>query len=453
MQLGAVLIVDENTELTSRLAGSLESSGWEVRVAPTGSEARALLREQNFAAMVLDVELPDTDGLVLLEQLRDEGSCPVALLLAAHLDVQTAVRAIRAGAYDVLEKPLDPAFLDERLRAGLTGRHGFALRARPNGNDAASQIFGECAAIQAVREQVRDVARFRDLSVVIIGEVGTGKQLVASAIHALSDQSEPFVAVNCAAIPEQMFESELFGSESSGGEAQLGMLETAAAGTVFLDEMEALPLLLQPQLLRLLEDRVLRRGEGERERPFRARVVSAAQRRWNAGDGAVHSDLYFRLSGFTIQVPPLRERGDDIELLANKFLTDFAARYPEASNRFAPNALEPLYAYDWPGNVRELKTVVQQAAVLTHGPLVGSDELSSILRDRRTEREFTSPPGSNSRMRAATPIPLGEPLRVLERRVIEEAWQSSGQNLSAAARKLGLPRTTLRDRLRKYGLR
>jgi len=454
MEPGAVLVVDDDVTLTRSLAHALEGFGWSVDVASDGRTALQILGERHFDALVLSLHMPETDGLSLIERVRELPSRPVALLLSGQLDVPTAVRAVRAGAYDVIEKPALPAHIDERLRAALGVMTAERAAARAIPADAASRIIGETPGMCAVREQVRNVARYRDLSVVVIGETGTEKELVAESVHALTQADAPWVTVNCAAIPEQLMEGELFGHEagafSSSGSAQTGLFELAGAGTLFFDEIGDLPPQIQPKLLRVLESRTFRRVGGWRDVPFRARVVSATSRRVNGSEGALRSDLYFRLSGFTILIPSLRDRVADIELIAGRVLEDFAEQYPGAPGRIAPRALEELQNYEWPGNVRELKVVVQQAGVLTRGPVIGVDEVCAVLRERRAENEL-SPLSSSSR--ASGTMPLSEPLRVLERRVIEEAWQTSGQNLSAAARKLGLPRTTLRDRLRKYGLR
>lgn len=447
---GAVLVVDDDTTLAQTLSRSLAGFGWHVETAHNGREALHVLAGRSFDALVLDLQMPEADGLTVIEQLRDEASRPLTILLSGHLDVPTTVRAVRLGAYDVLEKPVLPADIDGRLRSGLGQRRS----ADELGKDAASRILGESAAVRTVREQVRNVSRFHDLSVMLVGEPGTGKQLAAEAIHALSGTSDPFMTVSCGAIPEHLFETELFGSEldplEEGRGHQAGLLELAGGGTVFFDEIADIPAQLQPRLQRALETRTFRRVGGVREIEFRARVISANNPR--LAHEAVRSDLYYRLSGFTLLSPALRERLPDIDLLSLHFLDLFAEHYPGSPSSLTPRAFEALHAYEWPANVRELRAVVQRAAVLTQGPTIGFEEVSQVLRERRAENELRASPASASSLRLES-LNVNEPLRVLERRVIEDAWQTSGRNLSAAARKLGLPRTTLRDRLRKYGLR
>lgn len=448
---GAVLVVDDDVNLARSLSRSLAGFGWQVEEAHDGREALQILQQRSFDALVLDLQMPETDGLSVIEQLRDGASKPVTILLSGHLDVPTTVRAVRLGAYDVLEKPVSPQDIDERLRIGLGARRSGGEAS----TDAASRILGDSQVTRTVREQVRNIARFHDLSVMLVGEPGTGKKLAAEVVHALGGSAEPFITVNCAAIPEHLFESELFGSEAdalgNGRGQQTGLLELAGSGTVFFDEVSDIPAPLQPRLMRTLESRKFRRVGGTEDIEFKARVVSANNPRNSAND-SVDRDLFYRLSGFTILIPSLRDRVGDVDLLAQHFLEQFAAHYPGSPSSYTPRSIEALQSYEWPGNVRELRAVVQRAAVLTQGPTIGFEEVNMVIRERRAENELRASPASASAMRLDS-LNVNEPLRVLERRVIEDAWQTSNRNLSAAARKLGLPRTTLRDRLRKYGLR
>jgi two-component system response regulator HydG len=453
---GGILLVDDDLLHARALARELALSGWDVRIAGSGEEALLAARTEPSTAVVVDLHMPEMDGVSLIERLRVALSSSLFFLVSGQLDTAATVRAVRAGAEDVLEKPIDAAALDARLRAFLQLKACTPSDLPTPRGSTASLILGDAPAIRAVREQIRTVARYRDLPVLITGETGTGKELVAQAVHASSETDGPFVPVNCAAIPEHLFESELFGHDAgafTGARgARAGLFEVAAAGTLFLDEIGELPSALQPKLLRALETRTFRRVGGNRDVPFRARVVSATHRALTSVDTTFRSDLYYRLAGFTIATPALRERSSDLDGLARHFLADFGARYGVAIE-FSPRALEALHAYDWPGNVRELRAVVQQAAVLAPADRVGVAELMAALRDRQHGHQETRPvEGKRSASGTHVPIP-SEPLRALERRTIVETWESSGNNLSAAARTLGLPRTTLRDRLRKYGLR
>lgn len=486
-----VLLVDDDLLHARSLARELSTRGWAVRVAGSGEEALQAIQVEPSEAIVVDLQMPGMDGLSLIERLSARNVPSALVLVSAHLDVELAVRALRAGAQDVLEKPINAVILDQRLRACVEGRRPTPVEPTPSagsGSTLENLIKGEAPAIRAVREQVRTVSRYRDLPVLILGETGTGKELVAQAVHGSSETDGPFVPVNCAAIPEALFESELFGHEAgsfTGARgSRPGLFETAGAGTLFLDEIGELPSALQPKLLRALETRTVRRVGSSRDIPFRARVISATHRNLIGTAASLRSDLYYRLAGFTITTPPLRDRSQDIDMLARHFLGEFSQRYDVVID-FSPRAIEALHAYAWPGNVRELRAVVQQAAVLSAGGRVGVAELMAALKDRQERPSHTeladggrsvveplSASAETMHARGAgrdqssdtrqvtgelisvtrTGVKL-EPLRDMERRAIQETWESSGHNLSAAARVLGLPRTTLRDRLRRYGLR
>ena len=352
----------------------------------------------------------------------------------------------------------------------------------PKPGDPADFILGHTPSIHLVREQIRSVARFHDVSVLVLGETGTGKELVAQAIHSLTAAGDsPIVALNCAAIPAELFESELFGHEAgayTGARgARIGLLESAGDGTVFLDEIGEMPRPLQAKLLRALETRTFRRIGSNANIPFRARVVSATNRGaagWR--DASVRSDLLYRLAGFTILLPPLRERAADIEELASAFLQAFSARHGVEPKRMSQGALDGLQGHTWPGTVRELRSVVEQAAILASGGVIGAVETAAVLGGAARQRGTSlppkphvvtlSPPPPSSRAplprpsshaESSQPAPLSArptkagSLRDVERAMIQQAFSESGRNLSRAAKLLAIPRSTLRDKLRKYG--
>lgn len=454
MRSGTVLVVDDDILLASTLLRALTTFGWEVEVAHSGSAALEVMSQRAFDTLVLDLLIPDTNGFAVLERLREfpMEKRPATILLSGHLDVPSTVRAVRAGAFDVLEKPVSGALLHQRLLAALAvagRRHALT----PKEAEILSRISGESAAIHQVCDQVRNVARFPDLSVTILGEAGTGKSLVAQAIHELSETEGDFVRVDCASIPEQLFERELFGAEAnpeSNEDARPGLFSAAARGTIFLDEIGEIPSAVQSALLRALECRSYRRLGGSREIPLETRVLSATSRRPTAQDSHIDADLYFRLAGFTIVTPSLRDRKEDVPALARRCLQEFSERYPGTPKVLGERALEALLSYEWPGNLRELKSVMQQAAVLAKGPTLELDAIETVLHERVGD---SSAPSSLAQNSMIAPKQTRESLPVLQRRAIEEAWAASGHNLSAAARSLGLPRTTLRDRLKRYGLR
>lgn len=321
------------------------------------------------------------------------------------------------------------------------------IPASTKADDPFATIRGASKQIELVREQLRSVSRFADVSVLVLGDTGTGKELVARALHEATFGPEaPFVAINCAAIPEHLIESELFGHEAgayTGARgAKVGLLEAAAGGSVFLDEVGEMPAALQPKLLRVLESREFRRIGSTKTRAFEARVLSATNREPWDRDAALRSDLTYRLAGFTVRLPPLRERGDDVTLLGYHFLRAFEARHGLPSLQLEPVARELLAAHDWPGNVRELKATLEHAAILADGGVIGSRQLRSALAAHR--REAPSPP-----VAAAPTTERAHGLRAVERQLILEAMERHGGNVSRAARELGLPRSTLRSKLER----
>ncbi|MEO6602850.1 MAG: sigma 54-interacting transcriptional regulator, partial [Polyangiaceae bacterium] len=295
-------------------------------------------------------------------------------------------------------------------------------------------------------------ARYPELCLTIVGESGTGKEQVAAAIHALGNSTGRYLPVKLAAVPDHLMEVELFGSEAEvGGERRAGLFELAGAGTLFFSELGELPPHLHPKLLQAFESRTFRRVGGETDLPLQARIIAATRRR---SFNPEYSELCERLGAFTILLPALRERLSDIELIAGHVLLGTAARTGNPPRGLSEGALEVLFAHHWPGNVRELEIVLNEAATQATGALLSAEEVRASLHEHGMPSEFdlggenvsgTFPTSSSG--------PVSEPLRTLERRMITDAWKTSGRNLSAAARSLGLPRTTLRDRLKKYGLR
>ncbi len=487
-----VLIVDDDSVLARALQRVLGLQGFEVDTALDGRSALNRLASTDYDVMLLDLQMGSMDGMEVFAASRDR-SQPATIIHSAHIDVRTAVVATRAGVQDVMQKPVPEEVLTARIRelaaqrqASPASRYGEA-EVVPT-DDALERLVGESAPALELREHVRRVAQFRDVPVLVQGPTGTGKELVAQAIHALTCPNEPFVSVNCAAVPEQLFESELFGHEAgaftNARSPRVGLFEEAGRGTLFLDEIGEMPLALQAKLLRVLEIRQFRRVGGTRTRVFAARVVSATNRALTSSlGGTMRPDLFFRLAGYAIKAPTLAERGSDVPQLARHFLADFSKRHALKQLRLSERALAALSAHSWPGNVRELRAVVENASIVAHAGVIEGADIEMALQARRSTasaRESwegpaavaytgpveeaqvaptTSPPVSSSPVSVAAPLSAPNTLRRtaslpdVQRDLILRAFEDSQHNLSKAALDLGIPRSTLRARLKRYGVR
>jgi DNA-binding NtrC family response regulator len=366
-----------------------------------------------------------------------------------------------------MQKPVPEEVLATRIRELAKQRRSQGrLPQGPSGlaPEPALQLVGSSLQNAELCEQMRRVAHFRDVSVLIQGPTGTGKELVAQGIHALTCPNEPFVSINCAAVPEQLFESELFGHEAgaftSAKSARVGVLEEAGCGTLFLDEVGEMPAALQAKLLRVLEIRQFRRVGGTRTRVLGARVVSATNRPLNSSlSGSMRPDLFFRLAGYAIRTPALSERILDIPELVAHFLAKFGKKHGVQDVELSPDALSVLAGHSWPGNVRELRAVVENASIIATDGVIQQKDVEVALRARIADSQSdvvpadwreTVPARGVSRPRTtlrATSLPN------LQREVILRAFEDSQQNLSRTALDLGIPRSTLRARLKRYGAR
>jgi DNA-binding NtrC family response regulator len=460
---GEVLIVDDDSGLAHAIQRILSQRNLNVEIAPDGNAALERVDARSFDVVVLDLRMSNLDGLEVLRALRSRPNPPETILHSAYLDVPTAVEAMKFGVADVIEKPVSSKALGDRVwdlvrkRRSRQTSNSPLLRPvpAPPESDPAARLLGETEVLRELREQIRRIGQFRDVSVLIEGPTGTGKELVAEAIHAASCRDAPFVSVNCAAVPENLFESELFGHEAgaftSAKGARAGLFEEAGNGTIFLDEIGEMPANVQPKLLRVLETREFRRVGGNRSRQLAARVIGATNRPLSgAPDDPLRSDLYFRLAGYTIVSPRLCDRLDDIAILAQSFLQRFATRYELAPTKLAESAILALRRHDWPGNVRELRVIVENAAMLaTPNPIDGA-VVAHVLAVRAGESSARES-GQSGAFPVVRPGATNVSLPELEREVILGAFSKYSPNLSRTAKYLGIPRSTLRDRLRKLG--
>jgi len=442
-----VLIVDDEADSRDALAELTSRWGYDVQTASDGTEALRRAIEGHPDVILTDLVMPNMDGLWLLRALRAEiPECPV-VLLTGRGTIQTAVQAIKEGAYDFIEKPLEiprlRIVLERALEKKETMREVQLLRRRLAALAPGTDMIGSGPAMQRVFELVNKVAP-SNASVVISGQSGTGKEVVARAIHNLSPRKDkPFVALNCSAIPATLIESELFGYErgafTGADQRRIGNFELAHNGTLFLDEIGELPLELQAKFLRVLEDRKFRRLGGRAEVEVDVRVICATNRdlKEEIRRGRFREDLYFRLHVFTIVLPPLRERREDVPLLVHHFIEKFNGETGKRVQGVTPAALATLQGYAWPGNIRELRNSLERAMILVDGDVIGEEHLPPDLQATRPEA-------------AMLRVPLGVPMEKVEKEYILASLQKNGGNKARTAEVLGISEKTLYNKLNRY---
>jgi DNA-binding NtrC family response regulator len=445
-----VLVVDDEPAEREGLARLVGQWGYEVEAASSGEEALSFIETHHPAVVLTDLVLPEMDGLTLLQKIRETGRPPVVLLVTGHGTVESAVEAMRHGAFDYLTKPVDATrlqvLLEKSIEQESLSREVSFLRHQLRQKGSFGQMVGQSKGMQEVYRWI-ELAATSTAPVLVYGESGTGKELVARTIHDLSNRrSKPFVAINCAAIPETLIESELFGHErgafTGATERRLGCFELADGGTLFLDEIAEMDNSTQAKLLRVLQEGSFRRvGGGKGEIQVDVRIVAATNRvpTEAMAQNQLREDLFYRLNVFAIRLPPLRERREDIPVLARTFIEDFNRQDNRQVRGLTPEAEKTLDRYTWPGNVRELRNVMQRAVVLGGTGLIGTEHLpDNVLRTM----ELARPAASSS----VTPI------REMERELILRALQETNQDKRRAAALLGISLKTLYNKLAKYGI-
>ncbi len=448
-----VLVVDDDDAHRGMLRMMLKSWGYTVEEAADGDEAVDKVHTMAFDAVLTDVRMGKVNGIEAMKQILSYNPSLPVILMTAYSSVETAVDALRIGAYDYLIKPLDFDALKETLKKAIDhsrlGVENRELRRQLSEENTSSEILGRSPAITSMLSMIRTVAP-TEATVLITGESGTGKELVARALHAQSlRKSEPLVVVNCAALAETLLESELFGHEkgsfTGADRRREGRFKQADHGTLFLDEIGEMPIGVQAKLLRALQQGEIQRVGSDRSEHVDVRVIAATNRdlRKEVEERRFREDLYFRLNVISLEVPPLRQRREDIPLLATHFLAHYAERNHKNVKGFSAQCMDMLLHYEWPGNVRELQNAVERAVILCTGDLVTGPELPVNIARLATEDlpKIAEAPSSLA----------GLPLEEVERRAIEETLRETGDNKSAAARKLGITRATLHKKLRKYG--
>jgi len=457
-----ILLVEDKHELRAMLRKALEKAGYAVDDAPDGSSAARKIRERRYLVVLSDLKLPGCSGIDVLREVNQVDATIPVILMTAFGSVEEAVTAMKEGAFDFIQKPIDLDHLkllvgraarqQELLRENVLLREEYAARY------GFPRIVGEHASMKEISQQVQRVAP-TDSTVLLLGESGTGKELFARAIHYLSPRREqPFVALNCAAIPEGLVENELFGHEkgayTGAGARKVGKLELAHRGTFFLDEIGDLAPATQSKLLRVLEEKRFERIGGTQTIEVDARIVTATNKDLRAAVAAktFREDLYFRVAAVPIAIPPLRERGDDILLLAEHFLEQFRREFRKPDLVFGDEVRERLRAYSWPGNVRELQNAIERAALLSDGACIAASAFDFPAPRPRPESvsEGLLPPDFdwNGTLEEVTARGMAH----LERAKIEAVLRECKWNKTRAAEKLGVSPKTLLAKMRALGL-
>jgi DNA-binding NtrC family response regulator len=455
-----ILIIDDDRMLRSYFGSMLEEEGYEVLLAATGAEGEALLEEKPVDVVLLDLRLPDGDGLSILRKIKQQDPHIQVIVLTAFGAVRSAVEAMKLGAYDYIDKPSEASKLKlvaHRALGELAMRRELERLRQQAGGYEHGWIVGKSKQMRRVAEMVSRVAE-GTATVLLEGESGTGKEVVAKAIHRLSPRADrPFTVINCAAIPEELLESELFGFEAGAftgaKRRKKGLLEVADGGTLFLDEIGEMKPRIQAKILRVLETRTLRRVGGTTDITVDVRFIAASNQDLRAAvqAGTFREDLYYRVTVVVISLPPLRERMQDLELFIAAFVDEFNRTMGKSILSVSSEAEALMRRYPWPGNIRELRNVIERAMVLCDGREIHPAHLPAELGDGVVSRRPPEPSGLPAR------LPFGgtnleQMVAQLEQRMIQDALAKCGGNQSEAADLLCISRDQLRYRLQKYGL-
>lgn len=451
-----ILIVEDEKLVRWSLKERLKKEGYEVFEAENGRGGLDILGEEMIDLILLDYRLPDMTGLdILRKTMTDWPETPV-LLMTAYSSVDSAVEAIKLGAYDYINKPFNHdelvVTIGRALESSRLRREVRHLRAEQQRRYGLSNIIGQSGAMREVFELIEKIARSQATTVLITGESGTGKDLVAKAIHYASDRaSAPFMNITCSALPETLLESELMGHErgsfTDARALKKGLFELADGGTLFLDEIGDMGVLLQAKLLRFLQEKTFKRVGGVKDITVDVRIIAATNRDLAKAvkNGKFREDLYYRLKVIPISLPPLRERKEDIPLLVKSFVDAFNQEFKKSTTGVDEEAMDCLMGYHWPGNVRELRNVVERAMILENKPKLTTEDLPREIRDPSRDRPASVPEGFR--------LPeMGFPLKDIENEMVRQALDKSRGNQTRAAKLLSISRDALRYKMKKYGL-
>jgi DNA-binding NtrC family response regulator len=452
MEMGRprILIVDDEPNIRQGLAEALEGQGYEIEQAASGEAALELVRLKPFDLVLVDLVMEEMDGIEVLREINREWPQTEVVIITAHGTIETAVKALKEGAYDYLTKPINVkrfrSYIHNILRAQELQEENWRLKEQLRTEQEYSQIIGRSDKLLTILEMIDQLAP-TDVTILIEGESGTGKELVAHAIHKKSGRGQkPFISVNCGALPKELIGSELFGHEkgafTGASQQKQGRFELADRGTLFLDEIAEMDLEAQVTLLRILEEGRFRRVGGTREVMVNVRVIAATNKslQEQVKQGKFREDLFYRLNVVRMNLPSLRERQEDIKPLAQHFLDIFSNKYHKADLRFSSELYERFAHYQWPGNIRELKNCIERAVILAREPIIGLD-----LLPERLQGESNVPTGVG--------ISVGLSLAEMEREVIRQTLEHTGGHRKRTAEILGISERDLYYKLKKYQLK
>jgi DNA-binding NtrC family response regulator len=445
-----ILIVDDEPNIRQGLAEALQDQGYEIEQAASGEAALELLQIKPFDLVLVDLVMEEMDGIEVLREINRQWPQTEVVIITAHGTIETAVKALKEGAYDYLTKPINVkrfrSYVHNILRAQELQEENRLLREQLRTEQEYSQIIGRSEKLLTILEMIEQLAP-TDVNILIEGESGTGKELVAHAIHQKSGRGQkPFVSVNCGALPKELIGSELFGHEkgafTGASQRKQGRFELADRGTLFLDEIAEMDLEAQVTLLRILEGGRFRRVGGTREVKVDVRVIAATNKslKKQVREGRFREDLFYRLNVVRMSLPPLRERREDIKPLAQHFLDTFSTKYHKSNLKFASELNERLTHYQWPGNIRELKNCIERAVILAREQLIGLDLLPERLQlesDLATKAE----------------VSVGLSLAEMEREMIRQTLEHTGGHRKRTAEILGISERDLYYKLKKYELK
>jgi len=443
-----ILVVDDNATVRSSLSAVLSDEGFDVSTVADAEETFEFLEKNVPAVILLDIWLPGMSGMDVLERVKKTHPETTVIMISGHGTIDISVQAMKLGAYGFIEKPLSLENVLQQIQHALESRRqNLQIRALRQKIGHRYELVGTSEAIEKIREQARQAAP-SNARVLIMGENGTGKELVAGMIHEMSLRSDgPFVEVNCAAIPEELIESELFGHEkgafTGATKRRIGKFELSDAGTLFLDEVGDMSLMTQAKVLRALEEQRFERVGGTKQISVDVRVISASNKDLLSliEAGEFREDLYYRLNVIPVVVPPLKERLVDIPLLANHFAEQFCREYGKKAKRLSDEAVELLQSYSWPGNVRELKNIVERVVIMTADTEIYAHHLSGLVQRTTTPT-----------IREMGDLPLKKARQEFEKEYIVYHLQRNEWSVSKTAQELKVDRTSLYKKMRTYGI-